>query len=513
MDTHNLIGGAWLVEHYALQLVTPLPVRSCIGGRRRTELVDGITAETFVEAMRPAANLRGHLTFHFKHEVLHLEMLSRLVERLDTTELEDWIEHEPSGQYARRAGFLYEWLTGRQLDVTATIGGAYVDLLDDHKLVAASPGQATANRRWRVRDNLAGTPAFCPVVRKTRTWADAAAVDLPHLLRELAVEFGEDVLLRSAVWMTLRESKASFAIEGEADQANRIQRFTDVLARCTGAGELPLNHPALAQLQADILGERTTLQLFGIRRSPVFVGEVVRFENIAHYVAPPADELSMMLNGLAMFWERTKGQSAVMRSAVLAFGFVYIHPLADGNGRVHRFLINDALRRDGAIEEPLILPVSSLITRDAGERRAYARILDAVSRPLMHALVGTYGFTEQQTTYPDGIRSNFEFNGECIARPAWRYPDLTEHVVYLADALTRTVREHMREESHYLQRHAQTRAAIKEIMEMPNIQIDCIIRSAEVNQGKLSHALAKEMPVLTEPGLWDAIVDAIASTH
>lgn len=102
-----------------------------------------------------------------------------------------------------------------------------------------------------------------------------------------------------------------------------------------------------------------------------------------------------MLNGLAMFWERTKGQSAVMRSAVLAFGCVYIHPLADGNGRVHRFLINDALRRDGAIEEPLILPVSSLITRDAVERLAYARILDAVSRPLMHALVGTYGFTEQ----------------------------------------------------------------------------------------------------------------------
>lgn len=36
-----------------------------------------------------------------------------------------------------------------------------------------------------------------------------------------------------------------------------------------------------------------------------------------------------------------------MRSAVAAFGFVYIHPLADGNGRVHRFLVNDILRRDG----------------------------------------------------------------------------------------------------------------------------------------------------------------------
>ena len=48
---------------------------------------------------------------------------------------------------------------------------------------------------------------------------------------------------------------------------------------------------------------------------------------------------------------------------------------------------------------------------------------------------------------------------------------------------------------------------------MPNMQIDRIIRSAEMNQGKLSPALAKEMPVLAEPGLWEAIVDAIASTH
>ena len=41
----------------------------------------GIGAETFVESMRPSANLRGHPTFHLKHEVLHLEMLSRLFER------------------------------------------------------------------------------------------------------------------------------------------------------------------------------------------------------------------------------------------------------------------------------------------------------------------------------------------------------------------------------------------------------------------------------------------------
>ena len=95
------------------------------------------------------------------------------------------------------------------------------------------------------------------------------------------------------------------------------------------------------------------------------------------------------------------------------------------------------------------------------------------------------------------------------SRPVWRYLDLTRHVVYLADVLVRTVREDMREESRYLQRHAQARVAIKDIVEMPDMQIDRVIRSVDANQGKLSKVLAKEMPLLAEPDVWEAIVQAV----
>lgn len=510
MDALNLIGGAWLVAQYGLQLVMPLAVQSRMGTRRKTERANGITTETYVASMRPSADLRGHLTFHLKHEVPHLEMLCRLFDCVDPSELVAWIEDEPSGQYSRKAGFWYEWLTGRLLDVKVPIAGSYVDVLDAHKLVAASAGLAVPSRRWRVRDNLPGSPAFCPVVRKTSEVQEALGIDLPQLLNELAQEFGGDVLMRSAVWMTLRESKSSFAIEGEADQADRVQRFADVLARRTGVGALPVDDGSLAQLQSDILGRRTTLQQLGIRQSPVFVGEVVRYQEVVHYVAPPAADLRAMLDGMAVFWARTQGQSALMRSTVMAFGFVYVHPLADGNGRVHRFLVNDVLRRDGVVQAPMILPLSSLITRDAAERRAYDEVLDVISRPLMSALSGAYGFAAAQSAYPDGIQSNFEFAGESIARPVWRYLDLTRHVMYLADVLVRTIRVDMREESRYLQQHAQARAAIKDIVEMPDMQIDRIIRSVEANQGKLSKVLAKEIPLLAEPGIWDAVVEAIA---
>ena len=503
------IGGAWLATTYGLELVMPLKVVSRIGGRRVTKSVAGVTTETFVAAMRPVATWRGHLTFHLKHEVPHLELLYRLFASIEGSEVADWVATEPTGQYARRAGFFYQFLTGRQLDISVAVGGGYVDAIDSHKLVAASKGREVPERRWRVRNNLPGTRAFCPVIHKTPEVLSAMALDVPGLLRDLAVEFGDELLLRSAVWMTLRESKSSFALEGEGDQADRIQRFADVLARRAGQGDGPLEEAALAVLQAEILGQRTSLASFGIRQSPVFVGEVVRFHQVVHYVAPPADELAAMLEGLRTFLARTRGQSPVMRSAVAAFGFVYLHPLADGNGRLHRFLINDQLRRDGAITAPMILPVSATITRDPAERRAYDEILDSVSRPIMSALAGRYEFAAQPDTYPDGISSNFICRGDAVVRPAWRMPDLSRHVIYLAQLLQHTLREDMREESRYLRSHGWARRAIKDIMEMPDHQIDRVIRSAEANQGQLSRVLAKEIPALAEEGIWEAIREAI----
>lgn len=504
-----LIGGAWLAKTYGLELVMPLSIVSRIGGRRAAQVTDGVVTETYVESMRPAPTERAHLTFHLKHEVPHFELLSRLFEIIDPQELVAWVADEPSGQYARRAGFLFEFFTGKHLPVVVEVAGGYVDAIDSQKLVAASAGRETLNRRWRVRDNLPGTPAFCPMVRKTPEAEKAMTVDVAALIHGLATEFGDELLMRSAVWMTLRESKSSFAIEGEVDQSDRIQRFADVLARRTGQGRWPLDQALLAELQAEILGKRTTLQQYGIRQSPVFVGEILRYQEIVHYVAPAAKDMAAMLDGLKTFLERTEGQSAVMRSAVAAFGFVYIHPLADGNGRIHRFLINDILRRDGAVKDPMIVPVSSLITSDPVERRAYDRILDEISGPLMRTLAGLYGFSASPMIYPDGIASNFEFRGDSVARHAWRALDLTKHTIYLAELLDRTIREDMREESRYLRNYARARRAIKDVIEMPDMQIDRVIRSAEANRGELTNVLAKEIPALLADGVWDAIRLAI----
>lgn len=116
------------------------------------------------------------------------------------------------------------------------------------------------------------------------------------------------------------------SFERRSYQTRRIQRFAVVLETRTGQGTVPLAAESLAQLQEAILGKTTTLPACGLRLSPVYVGQTVRYENVEHYVAPPWDAVPQMVDALREFLRRTAGASSVMRAAVASFGFVYIYP-------------------------------------------------------------------------------------------------------------------------------------------------------------------------------------------
>lgn len=503
------IGGSWLVEHLGIGLVQPLAVESRIGGRRSTHHSGGMRQEVFQPNMRPESTLAGHLTFHLKHEVVHLELLARLFAVVDPADLAAWVTDEPSGQYARRIGFLYEWMTGRQLPVTPVVQGGYHDALDGKQMLVATT--TVNNQRWRIRDNMPGSPDFCPTVRMTETSRPAAAFDVGAALRRQEAVFGAELLRRSAVWMTLKESRSSFLIEGEQDQTRKIQRFAAVMETRTGQGPTPLLPDELASLQAAILGEDTTLASFGLRRSPVFVGQNVRYENIVHYVAPPWESVPDLVRGLAHALSRTEGQVglAAARAAIAAFGFVYIHPLADGNGRLHRFLINDTLRRDGVVPAPFILPVSALITESTKERADYDRALEAFSRPLMQRYGEAVSFGNDERHEADGIRSNFNFSAYDDAMPAWRFLDLTSHVTYLGHVLRFTIEQEMHQQARFFRSNDLARKLVKDVIEGPDTDIDAIIRSARENGGALSGKLAKRFPILEKSGRWDRVMAAI----
>lgn len=501
----NSIGYGWLVDRYGLTVIQPLRVETVTGPTRNT-VSDGFSERrTVPEILRPEPTLTGNLTFALKHEGVHLELLSRLFAMAPVEELQAWVRAERTGQYARRSGFFYEWFTGRQLDVPDLTRGNYIDALDsERELVGLNPAN---NTRWRVRDNLLGVRDFCPQVQRTADLDRALTLDVRERIARLENQFSADLVLRSAVWLSIKESRASFAIEHEQNQLDRIQRFAAVMEQRIGQSRDPLNVPELESLLREILGPNALH--YGVRRSPVFVGESDRFgQELVHYIAPHWDDAQPMLGGLRAVLDRTIGLSSVARAGIISFGFVYLHPMVDGNGRISRFLINDVLRRDGAVPAPYIIPVSASLQRADLRPLNYDGALELFSRPFMQQYRSAWSFGESQRG-DDGVIYALKFDRYEDANHPWRYPDLTRQVTFLSSALEETIEREMHAEALYLQQHGRARARLKTIVEGPDSILDRIIRSIRQSRGAISGKLRAEYPILDREEIAQDVITAI----
>lgn len=142
-------GYAALIAAYDLDVPLPATIFG-IGARHRNFERPGLRLLTPRHA--PAPTLEGHLTFALKYEETNIAVLSALFDLLDPALITDMVRAKPTGAYVRRIWFLYEWLTGRTLDLPPLRRGSYVNLVD------AAHGQTAApivSRRHRVRNNFA----------------------------------------------------------------------------------------------------------------------------------------------------------------------------------------------------------------------------------------------------------------------------------------------------------------------------------------------------------------------
>lgn len=101
----------------------------------------------------------------------------------------------------------------RRSDTAANVG--YVDAIDPALYLTAT--RATNHKRWKVRHNLPGPRGFLPLVYLARQ-SERNLYDVQAGVERLNTAYGADLLLRSAAWLTLKESRASFAIEREQEQ-------------------------------------------------------------------------------------------------------------------------------------------------------------------------------------------------------------------------------------------------------------------------------------------------------
>ena len=483
-------GYKWLSDEYGVAPVQPFRVRSVIGSVRSSVASNGFTVKTYPAHYQPDATLRAQLTFALKHEGVELDFLNRLFEATGPEPLTKWSLDEPTGAYARRCGFLYEWLTNSILDEVGDAGGNYVDLLDPSQYLTAKVPDKV--RRWRINNNLPGTRAFCPMV-DIRAQGPADPTPLRTEIDNMVAQFGTETIERAVNWLTLKESKASFAIESEGKEVDRIRRLALAMSTHCGKIESALTEEGMLMIQQAVMGDKLVGAKLGIRRSPVFVGHTnSTFEPVIDYLAPHYDNVPEMLDGLRAFELRTRGQNPLLRAAALSFGFVYIHPLGDGNGRLSRFLINDILRRDGFLPAPVILPVSAVISETATRRAAYDSALEHLSRPLMARMDALCKFSAN-VRHQDGVESNLHVADWNQGLSTWRYADLTFQSEYLVEVIRHSILHGLKDEAVYLLRYDNACASLKEIIEGRDEDYATIIRSLVTNM-EVSGKLRKMYP-------------------
>ncbi|MDZ7845677.1 MAG: Fic family protein [Owenweeksia sp.] len=76
-----------------------------------------------------------------------------------------------------------------------------------------------------------------------------------------------------------------------------------------------------------------------------------------HISARPEDLESLMeaLFETNELLQRT-GFPALLSATIISFSFVFVHPLVDGNGRLHRYLIHHILSRKGFTPQGMGVP-------------------------------------------------------------------------------------------------------------------------------------------------------------
>lgn len=359
--------------------------------------------------------------------------------------------------------------------------GKFLSALDPKQYLA---GSARPSKRHRVHDNLPGVRDFCPLVRRTERIEAFLAQDWKGKAHETTRQLHKDVLTRAAAFLLLKDSRASFAIEVENPGPKRAERWGQAIGQ---AGLHPLTIDELLRLQQIVIADSRFTKM-GLRTEGGFIGMHDRNHGtpLPDHISARWQDLPRLLSAMIEMDERLRSESTidpVVAAAMIAFGFVFIHPFVDGNGRIHRYLIHHVLAERDFAPKGIVFPVSAVILERMDE---YRLVLEAYSRPRL-----------EQISWRVTADGNVEVLNETI--DLYRYFDATRQVEFLYECVVRTIEHNLPDEIRYLGRYDRMKSAVNERFDMPDHTVDLLIRYLHQNKGVFSkRACEKEFKALME---------------
>lgn len=485
------IGLHRLIEEFGLDVVLPSVRSEAVRGARKTRIADGSVLEQYPLSYAPK-DVFGHLRFAMRYEPIDLNVLSAVFAKIDRNGLEAWIKGEPIGRYPRRAWYLYELLTGATLDVPEVPPTDSVLLLDPDLHITATGVRV---RRQRIIDNLLGNRDYCPMIRRTDRLNAAMQQQLAEEAKSIVEGVDPALLARAVHYLFTKETKSSFAIEGEVPSTDRTLRFVAALGRAdhfdTG------DKQAFVELQNAIVDPRYAQKDW--RTLQNYVGQTAsNYTQIVHFICPKPEDVASLMNG----WMHTVARiedgavDPICAATITGFGFVFIHPFEDGNGRIHRFLIHHSLAKLKFAPQGLLFPVSAAMLRDP---KAYDAALNAFSAKIMPKI--DYDMDEQQQLTVLNKTDRL-----------YRYYDATAQAEYLYEAVAETIHKDLREEIEFLEVFDKAMIAVQKIVDMPNARASLLVRLILQNHGTLSAKKRRQFAELSDEEV-TKIQEAIRTTN
>jgi Fic family protein len=474
-ESGSIVGYSALIDR--LKLPVPIPqLIALISDKNKKYEIEGW--KVFTPKYKPDETIYKQLVFALKYEGVNLLLFKKLFEKLQTPAILEILKIEPTGIYSRKIWFLYEWLMKERLDIPDLTIKKAIPLLDE-KLQFAIPGKSSP--RHRIINNLPGNVNFCPLISKTEKLVSYIHSDIRKQKSTILENIHSDVLQRASAYLLLKDSKASFTIEGEKPRSSRAARWGTTIGQA-GVNELTLFE--LNRLQQLIIQNKRFTKM-GIRDQQGFIGDRDRVSKdpIPDHISAKHQDLEVLMEGFIAAEKSLVASNLdpVIVASVFAFGFVFIHPYVDGNGRLHRYIIHHILAKMDYSQQGMIFPVSASILNHI---RDYNKVLKSYSHPILEFI-----------DWKPSLNYNVAIQNDTI--DYYRYFDATIQTEFLYDCVQDTIINIIPNEVDYLAKYDEFKNYLDEVYEMPDDMVSLLLRFLEHGDGVLSkRALKKEFTEL-----------------
>lgn len=482
------VGYAYLYEQLELGVCQP----ACPARVRSVTRIVALKGELAVPVERaPEDDVLSHLLFALKHEGVDLAIITQALPHIPEKALVEALDAAPNGIYLRRLAYLYEAFVAR-LPVEPRIRGRAVPLFDPQRYVT---GPAIRDSRWRVDFNGLGTLNYCAVVRRTPEINALLEADVLAEARAFIASLPAGMLDRAIQWAYLSETQSSFAIERESPSPDKQQRFMQLLRKAHEGR--PLSETYLVELQNSTVNNPFD-KAAAFRHEQNYLHNGLPGAIGVSYLPPPPELCDTLMEAL-MAWANglttaSEGQSetlpALVAGAVISFGFVYLHPFMDGNGRISRFLLHHTLCRMEALPRGNLLPISVAMKRHESD---YLAALEAFSKSARE---------HWQVNWIDADHYDFRLMG---SEALYRYWDATTAVAFTLRMAQEALKDDLKAETRYLACYDRVYRAIDARFDVRGSDLARLVMMCLSQNGRLSKNRRKQFYYQVPQDVLDAI--------